>query len=196
MTERRYYADIAARRGADGEAREAIVRGDGPGARGREGLVELVGGERAAKDGSAAVRELPSRGRVRRVLVGLDGWSRVAFAERRDGRWHVELEGRAYAVRVDDERTHEIRALTEEIAPAVGDVELRAPMPGLVVRIAVSPGDSVEAGDGVLVMEAMKMENELRAERGGVVAEVHVAEGATVDRDARLVTFEPDLEST
>ena len=181
MSARRYYAGIEERRGPDASAREAVVRG---------GRIELGGSD------AADVRELPSRGSIRRVLVSLEGRSAIAFAERRDGRWHVELDGRAFDVRVEDERTHQIRELTEEIAPAGGEVELRAPMPGLVVRVAVTPGDRVEAGDGLVVMEAMKMENELRAEQAGIVAEVHVEEGATVDRDDRLVTFETGLETT
>jgi propionyl-CoA carboxylase alpha chain len=134
----------------------------------------------------ATVRALPGDGRF---LVTFDGRSAVGFAVRRDGEWHIELEGRAYRIRVDDERTHELRALTAEMGP--GDVvqELRAPMPGLVVRVAVQPGDSVSQGDPLVVMEAMKMENELRAEVAGVVSEVHVSEGTTVDRDDVLVTF-------
>ena len=181
MSERRYYAGIGERRGPDASAREAVAR---------EGRIELDGG------GAADGRELPSRGRIRRVLVSLGCRSAIAFAERRDGRWHVELEGRAFDIRVEDERTHQIRELTEEIAPAGGEVELRAPMPGLVVRVAVTPGDRVEAGDGLVVMEAMKWENELRAEQAGIVAEVLVEEGSTVDRDDRIVTFEIDLETT
>ena len=181
MSERRYYAGLGERRGPDASAREAVAR---------DGRVELAGSD------VAEVRELPSRGTIRRVLVSLGGRSAIAFAERRDGRWHVELEGRAFAIRVEDERTHQIRELTEEIGPAGGEMELRAPMPGLVVRVAVAPGDRVEAGDGLVVMEAMKMENELRAEQAGIVAEVHVDEGSTVDRDDRLVTFETDVEST
>jgi len=131
-----------------------------------------------------------------RMMVSLGGRTAVGFAERRDGIWHVEIEGRTYRVRVDDERAHRIRELTAGIAPESGEVELRAPMPGLVVRVAVAPGDEVRAGDGLIVMEAMKMENELKAERDGVVEAVHVSVGQTVDRDDLLVTFALDLEST
>jgi pyruvate carboxylase subunit B len=146
-----------------------------------------------APEGSrdATIRVLPGGGRI---MVTLAGRSAVGFAERRDGVWHVELEGRAYRFRVDDERTHELRSLTAAHGAADAAAELRAPMPGLVVRVAVAAGDQVAPGDSLVVMEAMKMENELRAESAGIVAEVHVSEGATVDRDEVLVTFE--LEST
>ncbi|MFW6089605.1 MAG: acetyl-CoA carboxylase biotin carboxyl carrier protein subunit [Gemmatimonadota bacterium] len=172
MTERRYFADA----------------GDGT----REVLVDEATA-RVADAGTAEVRSLPHGSRF---FVNLEGRSAVGFAARRDGVWHVELEGWMIRVRVDDERTHRIRELTAEAGRGAAEVELRAPMPGLVVRVAVAAGDTVRAGDTLVVMEAMKMENELRAERGGIVADVHAAEGATVDRDDLLVTFASDTEST
>jgi pyruvate carboxylase subunit B len=172
MTARRYFAN------AGSGTREAIVDGA------------------TACLGDAGTAELRSLGQRTRFFVSLDGHSAVGFAVRRDGVWHVELEGRLHRIQVDDERTHRIRELTAGVGHAADVVELRAPMPGLVVRIAVAPGDVVGRGETLVVMEAMKMENELRAERGGVVAVVNVTEGATVDRDDLLVTFGFDLEST
>ncbi len=67
--------------------------------------------------------------------------------------------------------------------------ELRAPMPGRVVRVLCAAGDSVHAGQPVVVVEAMKMENELRATAAATVQEVHVTEGASVEGRALLVTF-------
>jgi biotin carboxyl carrier protein len=63
-------------------------------------------------------------------------------------------------------------------------------MPGLVLRIEVEPGQEIKAGQGVIVVEAMKMENELRAETGGTVARVLVREGEPVERGAVLIEFE------
>ncbi|MBK8217100.1 MAG: biotin/lipoyl-binding protein [Myxococcales bacterium] len=63
-------------------------------------------------------------------------------------------------------------------------------MPGRVVRVMVKPGDTVERGQALLVLEAMKMENEVKAKDTATVAEVHVAEGATVEANAKLVTLE------
>ncbi len=67
--------------------------------------------------------------------------------------------------------------------------ELRAPMPGRVVRIFAKKGDEVSAGQPLLVIEAMKMENELRATGPGTIAEIHVGEGASVEGRTVLVTF-------
>ncbi len=62
-------------------------------------------------------------------------------------------------------------------------------MPGKVIRLLVKPGDRVDARQPVVVVEAMKMENELRAARGGTVSEVHAREGQLVDAGALLVTI-------
>ena len=65
-------------------------------------------------------------------------------------------------------------------------------MPGLVVRVDVEPGHRVEAGQGVVIIEAMKMENELKAEADGVVSRVLVEQGQAVEKGAVLVEFEAE----
>jgi len=71
-----------------------------------------------------------------------------------------------------------------------GPQRLVAPMPGKVVRVLVKPGDVVAARQAIVVVEAMKMENELRASRDGTVAEVHAHEGISVDAGALLVVIQ------
>ena len=79
-------------------------------------------------------------------------------------------------------------------ALASSDDELRAPMPGRVVRVSVAAGDAVEVGAPLLVIEAMKMENELRAEAAGVVRAVHTEVGASVEGRALLISFDLDRD--
>ena len=67
---------------------------------------------------------------------------------------------------------------------------INAPMPGTIVSVAVSAGQSVKSGDVLLVLEAMKMENEIMAPRDGVVAGVHVAKGESVDSGKALVSLQ------
>jgi biotin carboxyl carrier protein len=67
---------------------------------------------------------------------------------------------------------------------------VRSPMPGRVIKVVVAPGDVVEAGAPLLVVEAMKMENEIKAKATGKVAGVHVSVGDAVEGNARLVSFE------
>jgi 3-methylcrotonyl-CoA carboxylase alpha subunit len=76
-------------------------------------------------------------------------------------------------------------------AEAAGGDEVRAPMPGLVKRLAAAPGQAVARGDVLVVLEAMKMEHALVAPRDGAVAAVHVGEGAQVEDGALLLALEP-----
>jgi biotin carboxyl carrier protein len=91
-------------------------------------------------------------------------------------------------VRVESER---MRAAEQAKKTSVGggDRVVKSPMPGRVVKVLVAKGDAVEVGQGLVVLEAMKMENEVRAKVAGTVAEVHVAPGATVEGSAKLVTL-------
>lgn len=106
------------------------------------------------------------------------------------GRYTLSLEGRRYAVEALDERTRTIRDLSAASAAAAGPAPLTAPMPGLIVRVTVQPGDQVAAGQGLVVMEAMKMENELRTQSAGTVRAVHAAPGQAVEKGALLVELE------
>lgn len=105
------------------------------------------------------------------------------------GRYSLWLGGHRYEVEALDERMRAIRALTSEAA-SVGPAPVIAPMPGLIVRVDVAPGDRVEPGQGVVVMEAMKMENELRATAGGTVKAVLASAGQAVEKGMLLVELE------
>ena len=105
-------------------------------------------------------------------------------------RWVLGAVGQRFDVEAVDERTRQIRALTGGRPATSGGGIVVAPMPGLVVRVEVTPGQRVEAGAALVVVEAMKMENELRALRAAVVAAVHVAPGQAVEKGAPLVTLE------
>lgn len=101
--------------------------------------------------------------------------------------WHLHMRGRRYVVEAVDERTQAIREMTGGSGGPTGPKPIRAPMPGLLVKVEVAEGDRVEPGQGVAIVEAMKMENELRAEVAGVVVRVHVRPGQTVEKDQVLI---------
>lgn len=103
------------------------------------------------------------------------------------GRYTLWVDGFRYEVEALDARTRAIRDLSAATAPPAGPAPVLAPMPGLVVRVNVAVGDTVQAGQGVVVMEAMKMENELRAAAAGTVARVLVTPGTAVEKGALLV---------
>jgi len=126
-----------------------------------------------------------------RILGVNDAVHRMVLRERvARGRYRVWLDGHRYDAEALDSRARAIRDMQASVAKPAGPAPLRAPMPGLIVQLRVQPGDRVAAGDGLVVMEAMKMENELRAPAGGTVRAVHVSVGAAVEKGALLVELE------
>jgi biotin carboxyl carrier protein len=111
----------------------------------------------------------------------------IAFSPSAEGRLTVHVDGAPVEVSID-----QIRRAGAAAAHAAGDGPQRvtAPMPGKIVKLLVKPGDKVQARQGVIVVEAMKMENELRARAAGTVSEVRVAEGTSVEAGAILVVLE------
>ena len=148
-----------------------------------EGGSVTVDGERLEAH-AAAIPGTP----LLHLFLGNDSWT-VACQRLDSGRWALGAAGERLEADVQDDRSKQIEALTGTgRKEAVGGV-VKAPMPGLVVRVEVSEGQTVEAGAGLVVVEAMKMENELRATVNGVVEQVHVKAGDRVEKGAALVTL-------
>jgi pyruvate carboxylase subunit B len=133
---------------------------------------------RSARDG--LTRQLLIDGRLRTLTVRSVG----------RGQWTLNLGGDRWEVEVIDERTRHIRSLTGGGERARGPGSLRAPMPGLIVRVLVEPGQEVEAGAGLVVLEAMKMENELKASAAGTVSAIRSQAGEAVEKGQVLVEFQ------
>ncbi len=125
-------------------------------------------------------------------LVGVnDAVHRVVLRQRvARGRYRMWLDGHRYDTEALDSRARAIRDMQASVARPAGPAPLRAPMPGLIVQLRVKVGDTVTAGAGLVVMEAMKMENELRTLAAGKVRAVHVTVGAAVEKGALLVELE------
>lgn len=157
--------------------------------------VEVDGG-RVEVDGvarEAHVAPVPGTPLYHLLLAG-ESWTLSAqpLAGNGEGggpRWALGVVGERVEIEAVDERTRAIQALVGRRAGGTGGGVVRAPMPGLVVRVEVQEGQQVGAGDPLVVVEAMKMENELRAPRAGRVSKIHVQRGATVERGTVLVTL-------
>jgi pyruvate carboxylase subunit B len=106
-----------------------------------------------------------------------------------EGQMRVTIAGQRTTVQVNDERDLLVAEFGLGEDAAAGGV-VRAPMPGLVLEVMVAEGDEVTADQGLLVLEAMKMENELKAPSGGVVGAIHVESGEAVDKEDLLIEIE------
>lgn len=102
--------------------------------------------------------------------------------------YQVSIRGVLYEVLVQDERTRRLAGLKGH-AVASGEAQIKAPMPGVVVDVPVSEGETVSEGDIVVILESMKMQNEFKAPKDGTVHAVRVKAGDKVDQNAVMVTI-------
>jgi len=102
----------------------------------------------------------------------------------------VSIENELYEVLVEDEKQKKLREIGKKIHHHEEKLAIVAPMPGLIVKVEAKVGDRVKAGHGLIIMEAMKMQNELKAPKDGVVKEILVREGMSVNWGDTLIALE------
>ena len=127
---------------------------------------------------------------VRMLTVGDEVHRIVVRPAGPRGRYTIWVDGFRHEVEALDERMRAIRELAGASAGPVGPAPLLAPMPGMIVRVNVQVGDRVDPGQGLVVMEAMKMENELRAQATATVKAVLAQPGQAVEKGALLIELE------
>ena len=151
-----------------------------------------VGADRVSIDGQELEVSIESSGvsSVRSLLVGSRA-HKILGDRSTNGEWNIHLDGLLVEAHVLDERTRAIRGMTQANAHLQGPKPVVAPMPGMVLKVEVGEGDRVESGQGIIIVEAMKMENEVRAYSGGLVTRVHVKEGEAVEKGQILVDLGP-----
>lgn len=118
----------------------------------------------------------------------VDGRSYESYIYQGDDNWQVLMRGRLYPVKVEDEREKRLRAAAGGRVAETGEYHLRAPMPGLVVAIPVSEGQSVKKGQVILILESMKMQNELKSPRDGTIGRIRVRPGESVEQKQTLLS--------
>jgi biotin carboxyl carrier protein len=121
--------------------------------------------------------------------VIIENASFEVVVELRDGIYNVLMLGDLYEAEVLDERQQRMQRASAGFGVAQGEINIKSPMPGLIVDIRVKEGDVVEKGQSLVVLESMKMENELKAPRNGTIARIHVGKGESVEQNKILVTL-------
>jgi pyruvate carboxylase subunit B len=127
------------------------------------------------------------RGPLYSLIV--DGKVFTAHLESYEGAEEISFGSNILRAEVEDERAALLRRLAHSDAHAGETVEVKAPMPGLVVRLPVKNGEAVKKGQSLVVIEAMKMENDIRSPMDGVVSAVHIDERNAVEKNTPLVTL-------
>ncbi len=129
----------------------------------------------------------PSAGsRSIRLLVNNKSYEGYMYPD--DDDWEVLLQGIMYSVNVEDERERRLRQALGEGPTLTGEFHLKAPMPGLVVSVPVSDGQEVAKGDVLIILESMKMQNELKSPRDGKISRLRVKVGDSVERKQTLLS--------
>jgi biotin carboxyl carrier protein len=158
---------------------------------GHEYRIDLMESGEILLDGAPYVLDLESvdGGFHYSVLAGAASYE--IFVEHCDDVCFVNIEGQRYQVRVQDEaqRLQEVQARRSSLG--MGMTEVTSPMPGVVVAVLVEEGQLVRTGEGLAILEAMKMENEIRAPLNGVVQGVNVVAGQRVSQEESLMQIGP-----
>lgn len=119
----------------------------------------------------------------------LNNHSYEMLVSEQDDDYHVLALGHLFTVHVEDERARRLAQASRGFVPGSGEIQVKAPMPGLVVSIPVADGQIVKRGDVLVVLESMKMENELKAPRDGTVSSVRVQPRQSVEQNQTLITI-------
>ncbi|MDW8352717.1 MAG: biotin/lipoyl-containing protein [Anaerolineae bacterium] len=119
----------------------------------------------------------------------LDNRSFEALVEGGDGEYRVLLNGVLYYVQVADERAKRLAEAAGAFSPTSGEINIKSPMPGLIVAVPVTEGQKVKKGQVVVVLESMKMENELKAPREATVSAIKVQPRQAVEQNQVLVVL-------
>lgn len=153
-----------------------------------EFLVEILDERRVIVDDTVYEVDFNSLSDQPVYSLLIDGRSYEAYVSSADDTWNVLILGRYYPAIVEDEREKRLRAASGSTVFLGADFHLKSPMPGLVVEIPVLNGQEVQQGDILLVLESMKMQNELKSPRDGTITHVRVQPGESVEKDQIMLS--------
>jgi len=154
----------------------------------REYMVEILDENHISVDGTIYTVDFESVSDQPVFSLLADGQSYEAYVYPMEDVWQVLMYGRLYAAQVEDERERRLRAASRSGVAERQEFHLKAPMPGLVVIVPVEDGQEVQKGDVLVILESMKMQNELRSPRDGVIARVRVKPGDSVEQRQTLLS--------
>ncbi len=122
------------------------------------------------------------------VSLIMNGHSFDVNIDENNDHYAVMLKGMLYDAQVEDERTRRLAGMKRGMTEAVGEVLIKAPMPGVIVDVPVEVGQSVTKNQVVIILESMKMQNEFKSPKDGTVKSVRVSAGQKVDQNAVMIS--------
>ena len=157
---------------------------------GEEYQIEILSEKRVVINGVAHEIDFQTLRQHSSCSLLVDGRSFEPNTFQEDGGWEILLNGRRFNVLVEDERERRLRLAAGESTLKEGRYILKSPMPGMVIDIPVKVGDQVEEGQVLLILESMKMQNELTAPRAGKVTRIQANINDNVERKETLLILE------
>jgi biotin carboxyl carrier protein len=154
----------------------------------REYTIEIIDDKQILVDGAAYDVDFESISEQPVFSLLIDGDSHEAYVYPDEDQWEVHLQGIQYRVVVEDEREKRLRSSFGSGPAPSGEYHLKAPMPGLVISILVGEHQTVNRGDVLVILESMKMQNELKSPRDGVVSRIRVQQGDNVERKQTILS--------
>lgn len=152
--------------------------------------VEIIDEKHVSVDGKVYEIDFESVSGQPVYSLIVDGRSHESYIYQGEENWQVLLRGRLYPATVEDEREMRLRAAAGGRVAETGEFHLRAPMPGLVVAIPVTEGQEVKKGEVIVILESMKMQNELKAPRDGTIGRIRVRPGESVEQKQTLLSVQ------
>ena len=153
-------------------------------------LVEVIDEKHVSVDGKIYNVDFESVSGQPVFSLIVDGRSHEAYVQEGDDSWQVLMRGRLYPVKVEDEREKRLRAAAGGGVAETGEFHLKAPMPGLVIAVLVAEGQEVQRGQVLLILESMKMQNELKSPRDGKISRIRVKPGESVEQRQALLSVQ------
>lgn len=154
----------------------------------REYIVEIIDERHILLDGMPYEVDFDAVSGQPVYSLLLDGQSYETYVYSNEEGWQVLLQGTLYPATVEDEREKRLRLKAGSHIAEREELHLKAPMPGLIVAVLVNEGQTVERGDVLVVLESMKMQNELKSPKAGTVSRIRVKSGDNVEQKQTLLS--------
>ena len=155
----------------------------------REFLVEILDEQHVLLDGQPFEVDFEQIVDQPIYSLLLDGKSYEAYVDLLDKNWQVLIYGRSYPALVEQEMERRLRMASGGGVSEKAEFHLKSPMPGLVIGVPVEEGQTVNKGEVLVVLESMKMQNELKAPRAGEVTRLRVKAGDSVEKHQTMLTL-------